>query len=96
MRELILLINALFWLFCPAVEEMKQALRLMECWLGLDLPISVGFIAWVFGFVPKSWGSVWLNLSKGFIYLLWAGLLQMVLTLWFCFLESGPYFVVRT
>ena len=46
----------------------------MECLLGLDLPTSVGFIVWVFGFEPKSWGSVWLSLSEGFIYLLWAGL----------------------
>ena len=58
----------------------------MECLLlGLDLPTSVGFVVWVFGFGPKSWGSVWLSLSEGFIYLLWAGLSQI-----------GPYLVVRT
>ena len=42
----------------------------MECLLlGLDLPASVGFIVWVLGFGPKSWGSVWLSVSEGlFIY----------------------------
>ena len=60
---------------------------LMECLLlGLDLPASVGFIVWVLGFGPKSWGSVWLSVSEGFfIYLLWAGLFHI-----------GPYLVVRT
>ena len=57
-------------IFFELKAKASSALLLMECLLGLDLPRSVGFIVWVFGFEPKSWGSIWLSLSEGFIYLL--------------------------